>query len=278
MSTAAMTGNPCTKILTVDAHPITREALARVVAEMMAREALARSIVMDGNPSAEVLEADSLAAAEERLAAHPDVTLAVLDVALPDASGTEAIERVLAKRPDLPILVLSGRDDPATARAALDAGARGFLSKRSPTRVLIEALRLVLVGGTYVPPQALRAVPSSKPTSSGGAPPSDGPAFTPLKSLGLTPRQVDVLALLVQGKPNKLICRTLNLAEGTVKTHTAAIYRALGVMNRTQAVYAVNRLGVVLPAPDEVYRRVVEDTARAGRVLRLLGQPALQPA
>jgi DNA-binding CsgD family transcriptional regulator len=98
-----------------------------------------------------------------------------------------------------------------------------------------------------------------------------------LKSLGLTPRQVDVLALLVQGKPNKLICRTLNLAEGTVKTHTAAIYRALGVMNRTQAVYAVNRLGVVLPAADEVYRRAIEATTTTSRVIGLLGrQPALE--
>jgi DNA-binding NarL/FixJ family response regulator len=100
--------------------------------------------------------------------------------------------------------------------------------------VLTEALRLVLVGGTYVPPQALRAVTTPKPPQGGTPPAPASPTSTPIKSLGLTPRQVDVLTLLVQGKPNKLICRTLNLAEGTVKTHTAAIYRALGVMNRTR--------------------------------------------
>jgi DNA-binding NarL/FixJ family response regulator len=254
-----------TKILAVDDHPLTREALARLVADL--------------GPGTEVLEADSIAAAQDRLAVHPDVTLVVLDVALPDAAGIEGLERLLRTRPSVPVLVLSAQDDPATARAVLDAGARGFISKRSPTRVLTEALRLVLVGGTYVPPQALRAIATPKPGQGGSPATPDAPKSAPLKSLGLTPRQVDVLVLLLQGKPNKLICRTLNLAEGTVKTHTAAIYRALGVMNRTQAVYAVNRLGVALPPADEVYRRAMEATAATSRVIGLLGrQPALQVA
>jgi DNA-binding NarL/FixJ family response regulator len=272
-----MTGNPRIKILTVDVHPLMREALARVITEMMARDALAR-IMMEAGPRAEVLEADSLATAQERLAVHTDMTLVVLEIALPDASGTEAIERVRTLRPGVPILVLSAQDDPATARAALDAGARGFISKRSPTLVLTEALRLVLAGGTYVPPQALRAIAPGKPDQGAGLAAPDAPRFTPLKSLGLTPRQVDVLALLVQGKSNKLICRTLNLAEGTVKTHTAAIYRALGAMNRTQAVYAVNRLGLVLPAAGEVYQRAIEASGTTTRVIRLLRRPALQAA
>lgn len=263
-ATATGSRNP-TKILAVDDHPLTREALARIVADL--------------GPGTEVLEADSIAAAQDRLAVHPDVALVVLDMTLPDSVGVAGLERLLRTRPNVPVLVLSAQDDPVTARAVLDAGARGFISKRSPTRVLTEALRLVLVGGTYVPPQALQAIAKPKPDQGTGSPGPDAPRFTPLKSLGLTPRQVDVLALLVQGKPNKLICRTLNLAEGTVKTHTAAIYRALGVMNRTQAVYAVNRLGVVLPAADEVYRRAIEETATTSRVIRLLGrQPTLQAA
>jgi DNA-binding NarL/FixJ family response regulator len=252
-----------TKILAVDDHPLTREALARLVADL--------------GPGTEVLEADSIAAAQDRLAVHSDVALVVLDIALPDGAGMAGLERLLRTRPNTPILVLSAQDDPATARAVLDAGARGFISKRSPTRVLIEALRLVLVGGTYVPPQALRAVTTPKPQQ-GGTPPAP-PTSAPIKSLGLTPRQVEVLTLLVQGKPNKLICRTLNLAEGTVKTHTAAIYRALGVINRTQAVYAVNRLGIALPSADEVCRRAIEATSATNRVISLLGrQSGLQPA
>lgn len=263
--TAAATDGRKTKILAVDDHPLTREALARLVADL--------------GPGTEVLEADSIAAAQDRLAVHPDVTLVVLDIALPDGAGMEGLERLLKTRPNTPVLVLSAQDDPATARAVLDAGARGFISKRSPTRVLTEALRLVLVGGTYVPPQALRAITAPKPPQGGTPPAPASPTSTPIKSLGLTPRQVDVLTLLVQGKPNKLICRTLNLAEGTVKTHTAAIYRALGVMNRTQAVYAVNRIGIALPSADEVCRRALQETSATNRVISLLGrQSGLQPA
>jgi DNA-binding NarL/FixJ family response regulator len=265
MSAALTNGESRTKILAVDDHPLTREALARLAADL--------------GSGVEVLEADSIAAAQDRLAVHSDVNLVVLDVALPDAGGIDGVVRLMKTRPNVPVLVLSAQDDPETARAVLNAGARGFISKRSPTRVLIEALRLVLVGGTYVPPQALRAIALQKPDRGASPAAPQAPTGTPLKSLGLTPRQIDVLTLLVQGKPNKLICRTLNLAEGTVKTHTAAIYRALGVMNRTQAVYAINRLGVALPSPDEVCRRAIETTSAATRVIRLLGrQPALQAA
>jgi len=255
--------NGKTRILAADSHPLAREAMARLAAGL--------------GPVVEVLEADSVAAAQACLAQPDEVHLVVLDTDLPDASGLDGLERLLRARPGVPILVLAAQDDPETARAALDAGARGFISKRSPTPVLTEALRLVLVGGTYVPPQALRANPPPRGASAlaAGLP----PGATSLRSLGLTPRQTDVLALLVQGKPNKLICRTLNLAEGTVKTHTAAIYRALGVMNRTQAVYAVNRLGIALPSADDVCRRAGEDASTASRVFRLLGRPAaLQPA
>lgn len=252
-----------TRILAVDDQPLAREALARLAADLGA--------------AVEVLEADSIAGAQDCLARHDDIHLVVLDTALPDANGLGGLERLLRTRPGVPVLVLASQDEPETARAALEAGARGFISKRSPTRVLTEALRLVLVGGTYVPPQALRA--SVLPRASDALAERQPSGAIPLKSLGLTPRQIDVLTLLVQGMPNKLICRTLNLAEGTVKTHTAAIYRALGVMNRTQAVYAVNRLGIALPNADDVCRRSIETTSATTRVIRLLGRPAaLQPA
>jgi DNA-binding NarL/FixJ family response regulator len=261
MSAVLTNGETSRKILAVDDHPLAREALARLAEEL--------------GPRTEVLEADSLAAAHEHLAAHSDLALVVLDIALPDAEGIEAVERLLQARPEVPLLVLSSKDDPATARAILDAGARGFISKRSPTRLLIEAIRLVLVGGFYVPPEALRAVTETKrdpgtPTADQGAPSSPS-----REALSLTPRQLDVLALLVQGKPNKLICRTLNLAEGTVKTHTAAIYRALNVMNRTQAVYAVSRLGLQLATAAEPGARGEKPAAARSRAAN---DPASRPA
>jgi DNA-binding NarL/FixJ family response regulator len=122
----------------------------------------------------------------------------------------------------------------------------GFVSKRSAPPVLLGALRLVLAGEVYVPPEVLRVE-----LASSGAPAQASAAATEpprgRRDPDLTPRQLDVLALLVQGKPNKVICRELGLAEGTVKAHTAAIFRALRVSNRTEAGFAVNYLGIEIP-------------------------------
>jgi DNA-binding NarL/FixJ family response regulator len=237
------------KILIADEAPLVRDALARIASELG-----------DG-PT--LLEAERVEDAERIVASHPDLVLAVIDARLPGAGTIDAVARLLQAAPTVPILILSGDDDPALARGALDAGARGVISKRSPTRVLVEAMRLLVVGGMYLPPALLR--PVAAPAPQGVRPAGEGAAA--LRSLNLTPRQRDVLALLVQGKPNKAICRELALAEGTVKTHTAAIYRALGVTNRTQAVYAMSRLGAEF-APVE--RRAVSDRgepplARASR-------------
>jgi DNA-binding NarL/FixJ family response regulator len=222
------------KVLIVDDHPLVREALAGVVAEL--------------DPAADTIQAESAEAALTALAAHQDLTLCLLDLMLPDADGTSVLARIRTERPEVPVVVLSAHDTRPTVLAAIDAGAMGFISKRSPTSVLVEALRLVLVGGVYLPPELLRADPSPA-IPAAPSPSAGGRAARTAEDLGLTRRQIEVLALLVQGKPNKLICRELQLAEGTVKTHAAAIFRALGVSNRTQAVFALGRLGIQLPFP-----------------------------
>ncbi len=235
-------------VLVAHEAPLVREALARIVTEL------------DGAPT--IREAGRIEDAERIVAAYSDLVLAVVDARLPGAAGRDAVTRLLQAAPGASILMLCDDEDPALARAVLDAGARGIISKRSPTQVLAEAMRLVVVGGMYLPPVLLRPAPAAAPQAARPA----GEAAAALRALDLTPRQLDVLALLIQGKPNKAICRELALAEGTVKTHTAAIYRALGVSNRTQAVYAVSRLGVELPAVD---RRADDDreppVARAPR-------------
>jgi DNA-binding NarL/FixJ family response regulator len=218
------------KVLIVDDHPLIREALANVLAE------LGREVT--------VLQAESLKGALAELAAHSDATLILLDLMLPDAEGMSVLGEVRQAYPDVPVVVLSANDNRATVLAAIDGGAMGFISKRSASPVLVNALRLVLAGEVYIPPEVLRAETLPRPVA--GATLAPGTRRTG-EELGLTPRQMDVLTLLVQGKPNKVICRELGLAEGTVKTHTAAIFRALAVSNRTQAVFAVSRLGIQLP-------------------------------
>jgi len=223
------------KVLIVDEHPLMRAALANVLAGL--------------GPRVDVLQADSVTAALAELQAHADTALILLDLMLPQAESTSALDRVRQAHPGIPVVVLSGVADRATVVAAIRSGAMGLISTRSTPVVLLNALRLVLAGDLYLPPDVQRAEsPSRAASGPGGAP---LPAAAPARrgdELGLTKRQLEVLALLVQGKPNKVICRRLGVAEGTVKTHTAAIFRALGVSNRTEAGFAVNRLGIELPA------------------------------
>ena len=128
-------------------------------------------------------------------------------------------------------MVLSATHDRATVNAALAVGARGFIAKTSDARELLEAVRLVCGGGEYLTPDVTPV------------PDGDGVRIAP-GALGLTNRQADVLLLLVQGKPNKVICRDLRLSEGTVKVHVSAILKRLNVRTRAQAVATLARRGI----------------------------------
>ena len=148
------------------------------------------------------------------------------------------------RHPGLPVVMMSARDDAVTVVEALDRGAMGFIPKTSSTELMLNALRLVFAGGTYIPPEAIAG---STPEGRGVT-----QASRTLAELGLTSRQVDVLRLLVRGRSNKLICRELDLAEGTVKTHMTAVLRALHVTNRTQAIIAIAKLGITMEPPKEI--------------------------
>jgi DNA-binding NarL/FixJ family response regulator len=226
----ARSGQDALKILIADAHPLMREGLAKVLPGL--------------SPRVEILQADSLEGALAGLAAHPDTCLVLLDLVMPDDAGTSVLERVCEAHAGIAVVVVSGATDHATVKAAIRGGAMGFISKRSPPAVLLNALRLVLAGEVYVPPEVLR---TQLLAPSEAAPSGPAPSARRGREPDLTKRQLDVLALLVQGKPNKVICRELGLAEGTVKAHTAAIFRALRVSNRTEAGFAVNCLGIRIP-------------------------------
>lgn len=205
------------KILVIDDHPLIQDALAQLLPHI--------------GSATEVRCAGDAAAAIRILDNEPDVTLVLLDLALPGTRGLDLLADLMLDYPGVPIVVLSATHDMSTVNAALGAGARGFVPKTADPAVLLDAIRQVSAGGAY------------RTDDVTSAPDRDGVHIHP-DELGLTARQADVLKLLVQGKPNKLICRDLNLSEGTVKVHISAILKALKVSSRTQAVASLARRGI----------------------------------
>ncbi|MEX2165027.1 MAG: response regulator transcription factor [Sulfuricaulis sp.] len=217
------------KILVADDHELIREALRHVLKQ------LDEHVIL--------LEAQNGAGVLHLVNEHVDLDLLLLDLNLPGTSRFATLAELRRKHATLPVVILSAQEDAATMRTALDLGAMGFIPKSANNAVMVSALRLVLSGGRYIPPELLNAAPGSiEPNTNLSAPKS--PA-----DLGLTERQLDVLALMVQGKSNKLICRELGLAEATVKIHVTAILRTLKVSSRAQAIVTVNRLGLAFDTP-----------------------------
>jgi len=223
-------------ILVVDDHPLIREAMRHVLKQ------LDGAIVVREAPDCE----HALRLAEE----HPDLDLILLDLNLPGMGGLDTLAVLRERHPTVPVVVLSATDDRDTVIEAIDRGAMGFIPKSSSNEVMLGALRLVLSGGVYLPPKVFIPTHSqaAAATAANGLAASKAP--TTAADLRLTERQLQVLALMVQGKPNKIICRELGLAESTVKIHVTAILKALNVTNRTQAVIAVGRLGLRLDGMD----------------------------
>jgi len=215
------------KILVIDDHALIRQAMHGVLKKL--------------KRDAAVLEASTSEQAMRILANDSGISLILLDLTLPDRDGFSVLAELRELYPAVSIVVLSALQDPAHVMKALDQGALGYIPKTAEPDVMLSALRLVIAGGIYIPPQILahEEFLHGAPRQPVGDLPSDS-----LAEFGLTGRQLDVLALVMQGKSNKTICRTLNLAEPTVKNHVTAILRALKVSNRTEAVIAVNELGM----------------------------------
>lgn len=189
-----------------------------------------------------VIEAGTCAQGFKALEQQSDINLILLDLNLPDMPGMDAIEEMRARYPDIPVVILSSIDDKDTVLQALELDAMGFIPKTSSSEVLVGALKLVLAKGIYLPHSVFLTEGEAGKANRNWA-----RSATSRKSpadLGLTGRQADVLFLILQGKSTKLICRELDLAEGTVKNHTIAVLRALNVTTRTQAVLAASRLGL----------------------------------
>lgn len=215
------------KILVVDDHALVREGLRQVLKGL--------------DEQVEVLEAPHCARAFELAALHADLDLVLLDYHLPDMNGLDALDIFGRQHPELPIIMLSGSVNPKVMRQVLTKGAAGFLTKSGLSNDLLAVLRLVLAGNVYVPPELLQDSGVTAVDESGAeadhAPPQ------------LTPRQQEVLYLLLDGSSNKDISRILELSNETVKNHVSGILRAFGVQSRIQAVLAAGRHGYVKSAP-----------------------------
>jgi DNA-binding NarL/FixJ family response regulator len=219
------------QILVVDDHVLIRDALRGVLNEL--------------RPDAIVLEASDCRQAMQSVAQCTDLELLLLDLGLPDADGFAMLEELREQYPSLPIVVLSALQDRNSVTRALDLGAVGFIPKSAQRAVMVSALHLVFAGGIYVPPEILRR--AETPARQTQRSICDGRPLSP-GDLGLTERQMEVLALMLRGKSNKAICRALELAEPTVKNHVTAVLRALRVTSRAEAIAVVNQLGWKLPA------------------------------
>lgn len=198
------------RFLVVDDHPLIQQALATVLAGL--------------DPAAQVVAVGDCEAGFRSVALGPEPDLLLLDLNLPGMSGLEALRSWRGRWPGLPVVVLSATQDGATVRAVLAAGAAGFIPKSMPAALMADALRLVLGGGRYLPPELLAPSAAEPPR--------------------LTERQLEVVRLVARGAPNKIIGRELGLAERTVKAHVTALMRLLRVSSRTQLALAAARLGL----------------------------------
>jgi DNA-binding NarL/FixJ family response regulator len=198
------------------------------------------------------VEAETVKELHQRLEESPQPDVALIDMAMPGAEGVEHIKAAVAamRDPDddtgsrgRPVIVLSGTEDPSAIRHVLDLGVQGYIPKSSPPDVILNAVRLVVGGGIYVPPEAMKSAAATVAPTFSFSHANDGLTTKERLATVLTDRQIDVLKLLAKGRPNKLIARELQISEGTVKIHLAAIFRALHVRNRLEALVAAQHLG-----------------------------------
>ncbi|HYE43578.1 MAG TPA: response regulator transcription factor [Caulobacteraceae bacterium] len=210
------------RIVVADDHPLFRSAL---------RSALERAA-----PGSEIAECSTLAEAQAALAAAP-ADLLLLDLKMSDCQGFAGLAAVRSDHPALPVAIVSATEDAATVRQALAFGAAAFIPKSAALPEMVTALRAVLDGESWAPPEG-----------------SDEPSEHERRVASLTPSQLRILAGLQNGRLNKQIAHDLGVSEATIKAHLTGVFRKLGVQNRTQAVLAAQALGSTLdggatPAP-----------------------------
>lgn len=215
-------------ILLADDHALFRDGM-RYVLQQLGEEV-------------DVLDAATFPEALQQAESRLIIDLALIDLNMPGSDGAASVHVFHTRYPEIPLVVVSGSDQRDDIERVMEFGAMGFISKMTSGKVMLNALRMVIDGGVYLPPQLLlQTVDSMEPNIQPDRRSSRSNEY------GLTTRQMEVLQHLAHGKSNKDIAREMKLAEGTVKIHVAAIYQALHVSNRLEAVRAGQRLGLLMP-------------------------------
>ncbi|MBP2292496.1 response regulator [Azospirillum rugosum] len=210
------------KILIGDDHVLFREGLRRLLEQL--------------KEGASFQEASNFDELLEKAGAGETYDLVLTDLRMPGWPGFSGIQMLRERQPDAKVVVVSASEAHHDVRDALEHGASGYIPKSSSVKIMLSALDLIFSGGVYVPPTVLREGTEAETRIGSGAgamPPTD-PQLEQL----LTQRQREVLDRLREGKSNKQIAHELGLSEGTVKIHMTAIFKSLGVRNRTQAAMA----------------------------------------
>jgi two-component system, NarL family, nitrate/nitrite response regulator NarL len=211
------------KILIVDDHPIYRKGLIALLDQM--------------DPDTALLQANDAAQALALIAENDDLDVVILDLVIPGMDGLRAIAEFGKIRPELPVIILSSSENPADVRAALANGALGYVPKSAAEHTLLTAIRVVLHGDIYMPPFVLLQAETAHLAGLKIESDSERPV--------LTDRQIEVLRRISAGQMNKVIAVELGLSEKTVKSHINAIFRALNVMNRSQAAAVARAAGFI---------------------------------
>lgn len=214
-------------ILLADDHALFRDGMRYVLQQL--------------DQQAEILDASSFPEALQQAESSARIDLALVDLNMPGSEGAASVQELHVRFPDIPLVVVSGSDQRDDIERVMEAGAMGFISKMTSGKVMLSALRMVLEGGIYLPPQLLQQTMASMDQGQADKRSSRSNEF------GLTTRQMEVLRHLAAGKPNKDIAKEMNLAEGTIKIHVAAVYQALHVSSRLEAVRVGQRLGILSP-------------------------------
>ena len=202
-------------ILIVDDHALFRQGMTYILNEM--------------NPDVITLEASTSKQAIQIAQDDPNLSLILMDLSMPDMDGIDTMRVIQSKVPTIPIVMLTASESLLDMKQALDSGAMGYIAKSVTASIMISAIKLVLSGGIYIPSAMVRVNQNADIDRS---------------QHYLTPRQTDVLRLLLDGQSNKQAARNLNLSESTVKSHIAAIFKVLNVANRTQAALAAKKAGL----------------------------------